>query len=498
MSKPRISYVDPSTIDDPAMIAEFERCAREGTPRPESQAIRAHVPATFWSFANTWRDVFKNGVADHKIKELCRIYVSRSVLCEFCGNQRSIKAAKSGLREDDYSDLINFESSTRYDERQKAALAYAEAITWDLPAGDELWDRLHKHFSEPELVEIGYFVAITMGQQRWLRTLNIEHHQIMAGTDGIDGARLRDFRCPETFKAGRRLLGKGQLKTRKAGSRVTSQATAATAIRKAPASQGAKDEPRIRVRGLGKHYGALEVFRNIDFDVGEREIVAIVGPSGCGKTTLLRCIDGLLPHDAGEIWVGQERVTEPIAGVAMVFQHFGLFPWKTVFENVAYGLRMAGAPKAEIERKVPEFIKLVGLGGFENAFPYQMSGGMQQRCGLARALAVEPNVLLMDEPFAAVDAQTREILQFELLRIWDQRPTAMIFVTHSIEEAVLLGHRVIVLKGRPSSIHETITIDLPSPRTRETLREPRFAELRERVWTTLMREAREAEFQLER
>ena len=279
---------------------------------------------------------------------------------------------------------------------------------------------------------------------------------------------------------------------------MTSQATAVSAIRNAPASQVAKNQPRIRVRGLGKHYGALEVFRNIDFDVGEREIVAIVGPSGCGKTTLLRCVDGLLPHDTGEIWVGQQRVTEPIAGVAMVFQHFGLFPWKTVFENVAYGLRMAGAPKGEIERKVPEFIKLVGLGGFENAFPYQMSGGMQQRCGLARALAVEPNVLLMDEPFAAVDAQTREILQFELLRIWDQRPTAMIFVTHSIEEAVLLGHRVIVLKGRPSSIHETITIDLPTPRTRETLREPRFAELRERVWSTLMREAREAEFQLER
>ena len=184
MSKPRISYVDPATIKDPAMLAELDRCAREGTPRPESQAVRAHVPATFWSFANTWRDVFKNGVADHNIKELCRIYVSRSVLCEFCGNQRSMKAAKAGLKEDDYSDLINFESSTRYDERQKAALAYAEAITWDLPAGDELWARLHKHFSEPELVEIGYFVAITMGQQRWLRTLNIEHHQILAGQPG--------------------------------------------------------------------------------------------------------------------------------------------------------------------------------------------------------------------------------------------------------------------------------------------------------------------------
>jgi alkylhydroperoxidase family enzyme len=183
MSKPRISYVDPATVTDAAMLAEFDRCAREGTPRPESQAVRAHVPAVFWSFANSWRDVFKNGVADHAIKELCRIYVSRSVLCEFCGNQRSIKAAKAGIIEDDYRDLINFESSTRYDDRQKAALAYAEAITWDLPVDDKFWERLHRRFSEPELVEIGYFVALTMGQQRWLRTLNIEHHQILAGTD---------------------------------------------------------------------------------------------------------------------------------------------------------------------------------------------------------------------------------------------------------------------------------------------------------------------------
>ena len=278
---------------------------------------------------------------------------------------------------------------------------------------------------------------------------------------------------------------------------MTNQQSAST-VPPVAASPAVTGQARIRVKGLAKRYGTLEVFRNIDFEVAEREIVAVVGPSGCGKTTLLRCIDGLLPHDAGEIWVGEQRVEEPIAGVAMVFQHFGLFPWKTVFDNVAYGLRMAGAAKTDIDRKVPEFIKLVGLTGFENAFPYQMSGGMQQRCGLARALAIEPNVLLMDEPFAAVDAQTREILQFELLRIWDERPTAMVFVTHSIEEAVLLGHRVIVLKGRPSSIHETITIDLPTPRTRETLREPRFAELRERVWGTLMREAREAEFVLER
>jgi len=253
---------------------------------------------------------------------------------------------------------------------------------------------------------------------------------------------------------------------------------------------------RIRVRGLGKRYGSLEVFRDINFSIGAHEIVTLVGPSGCGKTTLLRCIDGLIEVDAGEIWVDQNRVTRPIPGVAMVFQHFGLFPWKTVYDNVAYGLRMAGVSKEEIASRVPAFINLVGLAGFDHAYPYQMSGGMQQRCGLARALAVAPSVLLMDEPFAAVDAQTREILQFELLRIWEQRPMAMLFVTHSIEEAVLMGDRVVVLKGRPSKIEETITVDLPRPRTRDTLREPRFAELRERVWGTLMSEARKAEFTL--
>src|SRR5712691_11040680 len=254
----------------------------------------------------------------------------------------------------------------------------------------------------------------------------------------------------------------------------------------------------IRIEGLAKRFGSFEVFRNIALAIGEREIVAIVGPSGCGKTTLLRCVDGLLPADAGEIWVDRERVTAPIAGVAMVFQHFGLFPWKTVYDNVAYGLRMAGTPKREIDERVPACINLVGLAGFEAAYPYQMSGGMQQRCGLARALAIEPRVLLMDEPFAAVDAQTREILQFELLRIWEVRPTSTVFVTHSIEEAVLMGDQVVVLKGKPSTVAEVVQVNLPRPRTRETLSSPRFAELREHVWRTLMDEARRAEFQLER
>jgi alkylhydroperoxidase family enzyme len=182
MAKQRISYVDPDTLTDPRMREELEACARRGTPRPESQAVRAHVPAAFWSFANTWQDVFRNGVMDHSIKELCRVYVSRSVKCEFCGNQRSIQSAQLGLIEKDYLDLLNFEQSTRYDARQKAALAYTEAITWDLETDDALWERLYAHFSEPQIVELGYFVAITMGQQRWLRTLNIDHHQVLAGT----------------------------------------------------------------------------------------------------------------------------------------------------------------------------------------------------------------------------------------------------------------------------------------------------------------------------
>jgi NitT/TauT family transport system ATP-binding protein len=255
---------------------------------------------------------------------------------------------------------------------------------------------------------------------------------------------------------------------------------------------------RIEVRNAGKRYDALEVFRDVNLEIGEREIVALVGPSGCGKTTLLRCIDGLMPLSSGEIAIGGSVITEPRAGVAMVFQHFGLFPWKTVYDNVAYGLRLAGASREKIRESVPRFVNLVGLKGFEHAYPHQMSGGMQQRCGLARALATEPEVLLMDEPFAAVDAQTREILQFELLRIWEMRPVAMLFVTHSIEEAVLLGDRVVLLKGRPSTVFETIDVDLPRPRDRHTLGLPRFSDLREHVWGALMDEARRAEFALTR
>ena len=181
MPKQRISYVPLEDMDED-MRREMERCRREGTPRPESSAVRAHVKACFWFFANSWRDIFKNGVLDHAIKELCRLYVSRAVNCEYCGNQRSIKAAQSGIAEDDVRDLLQFEKSQRYDERQKAALAYAEAIAYRLDVDDAFWERMHRHFSEPELVELGCMIGLTLGQQSWLRLLDIDHHQVMAGT----------------------------------------------------------------------------------------------------------------------------------------------------------------------------------------------------------------------------------------------------------------------------------------------------------------------------
>ncbi|MDG2356557.1 MAG: hypothetical protein P8L82_11145 [Paracoccaceae bacterium] len=207
MEKQRINYVDPKTMEDDAMRAEMERCKVRGTPRPESQAIRAHVPAAFWSFANTWQTVFHEGIAEHTIKELCRVYVSHSVKCESCGNQRTIQSKNKGLVESDYKDLLNFENSLRYSEKQKAALRYTQAIVWDLECDDALWEQLYQYFSEPEIVEIGYFVSITMGQQRWLKTLNIDHHKVLIGTGAsmVQGAetpsKWQDFKNSEDYWA---------------------------------------------------------------------------------------------------------------------------------------------------------------------------------------------------------------------------------------------------------------------------------------------------------
>lgn len=264
-----------------------------------------------------------------------------------------------------------------------------------------------------------------------------------------------------------------------------------------PVDPGVATRPRIQVSAAEKRYGDLTVFHEIDLEVGGSEIVSVVGPSGCGKTTLLRCMNGLVPLSSGSIMIDGELVVEPRRGVGMVFQHFGLFPWKTMYDNVAYGLKLQGKSKDEIAQVTQPFIEMVGLSGFEHHYPYQLSGGMQQRAGLARALAVEPHVLLMDEPFSSVDAQTREVLQFELLRIWDSSPTSLVFVTHSIEEAVLMGDRVVVLKGRPSRVHEIIEVGIPRPRDRSTLSNPRFNEIREHVWSLLMEEIKRAERDIE-
>jgi alkylhydroperoxidase family enzyme len=201
MAKQRISYV-PIEKMDAEMRREMERCQREGTPRPESSAIRAHVPAAFWFFAKSWNGLFRNGVLDHAVKELCRLYVSRSVQCEYCGNQRSVRATSGGvLIEDQVMYLLNFENSTKYNDRQKAALAYAEAIVWPLQTDDAFWDRLHRHFTEPELVELGCMIGLTLGQQSWLRLLNIEHHQVLAGTSASMAPGYEDSRKLAETKA---------------------------------------------------------------------------------------------------------------------------------------------------------------------------------------------------------------------------------------------------------------------------------------------------------
>ena len=180
-STPRISYVPFEQMDE-RMQAEMERCAKHGTPRPESSAVRAHSPQAFWAFADSWQSQFHSGAVDHAIKDLCRVYISRTVKCEFCGNQRSEKATTAGLQEQQYDQLLNFETSDLYDDRQKAALAYAEAIAWGSQDLDGLWARLHAQFSEQELVELGCCIALTFGQQSWIRLLGIDHHQYMAGT----------------------------------------------------------------------------------------------------------------------------------------------------------------------------------------------------------------------------------------------------------------------------------------------------------------------------
>jgi NitT/TauT family transport system ATP-binding protein len=221
------------------------------------------------------------------------------------------------------------------------------------------------------------------------------------------------------------------------------------------------------------------------FEVARGEFVSLVGPSGCGKSTFLSIVLGLLRPDTGEVRIDGRAVKGPASDRAMVFQEFGLLPWRSAQANVELGLELRGVAAAERQRRVLELIQLVGLTGFERHYPHELSGGMKQRVGLARALATNPDVLLMDEPFAALDAQTRDLMQVELLRIWEQSRKTVLFVTHSIEEAAYLSDRVVVLSARPGRTKAVIPVRLPRPRNYEMRLTPQFNELKLAIWNAL-------------
>jgi NitT/TauT family transport system ATP-binding protein len=225
----------------------------------------------------------------------------------------------------------------------------------------------------------------------------------------------------------------------------------------------------------GEKVMALE---DIDLEIRDSELVCLLGPSGCGKTTLLRIIAGLDGATSGIISIGGEIVTKPDQKMVMIFQEYSLYPWRNVLDNIAFGLEVKGLGKPERYAEARHFLELVGLTGFENSFPYELSGGMRQRVAVARALAVNPAVLLMDEPFGALDAQTRNMMQNELLDIWEKTKQTVIFVTHSVDEAVFLADRIVVLTPRPGRIREIIAVTLPRPRDRTS---PEFARIRRHV-----------------
>nr|WP_241434606.1 ABC transporter ATP-binding protein [Natrialba asiatica] len=223
---------------------------------------------------------------------------------------------------------------------------------------------------------------------------------------------------------------------------------------------------KITIRNVSKAYESTQALEDVSFSVSEGEFCCVVGPSGCGKTTLLRTIAGLDDPDSGSVLVGGDPVTDPGLDRGMVFQEYALFPWRTVRGNVRFGLDRPACECADCEARVRELIDLVGLDGFEDAYPKELSGGMKQRVGIARALAVDPEILLMDEPFGSVDARTRDRLHAELLDIWAQTGQTIVFVTHDIDEAVTLADRVVVMDADPGTVQSTISIGLERPRER--------------------------------
>ena len=231
--------------------------------------------------------------------------------------------------------------------------------------------------------------------------------------------------------------------------------------------------------------GAVQVLDNVSLTIDEHSFVSLLGPSGCGKTTLLRVMHGLILPMQGSVTIGGERVTGTGANRAMVFQEHNLLPWKTAFENLTFGCKLVGIPSHESRQRAHDAIALMGLRGFEHHLPSQLSGGMKQRVGIARALSIHPQTLLMDEPFGALDAQTREVMQTELLRLWETDRKTVAFVTHSIDEAILLSDRIVVMATRPGRIKTVIDVDLPRPRNEEMRGDPRWTNLRKQLWQLL-------------
>jgi NitT/TauT family transport system ATP-binding protein len=240
------------------------------------------------------------------------------------------------------------------------------------------------------------------------------------------------------------------------------------------------------------HGVTTEAVAEVSRTIPPARFVAVIGPSGCGKSTLLDVVGGLLRPTRGAVWINGEQVTGPRRDIAMVFQEDSTLHWRTVLENIAFGLEVARVPKAERLERARRMSDLVGLTGFENHRPRQLSGGMKQRVAIARALVMDPEILLMDEPFGALDQQTRMMVGGELLRIWDETQKSVLFVTHDINEAVYLSDEVWVMSYRPSVIKEVVDVDLGRPRSPDTLREPRFHQLTDHLWELLSAEVGKA------
>jgi NitT/TauT family transport system ATP-binding protein len=249
---------------------------------------------------------------------------------------------------------------------------------------------------------------------------------------------------------------------------------------------------KLAISHLNKSFGELEALRGINLAVERGEFISVVGPSGCGKTTFLRIIAGLEQATSGEVLLDRHAVREPGNDRGFVFQNDSLLPWRTVLDNAIIGRELAGPVRPADRKHTLELLKLVGLEGFEHYHPRQLSGGMRQRVNLARALAIDPEILLMDEPFAALDAQTREIMQTELLRIWERGQKTVLFVTHQIDEAVFLSDRVLVFARRPGRLQAEVKISLPRPRDLAIKRTSEFVALVDRIWRMIEDDVRAA------